>query len=536
MTPHHASANAPLNLNLRPLSAALTWVMLVGVVVAWLSVLRQGVFVRTLWEDEAYNLTVPRNLVAGLGYASDGIAAGSGITPFDVWISTGPVMLLPVALLHWMGVEIVLAGRLVGAFFGVLLAVGLYFVGSRLQRGSLFGPLAPRPNTVDQIDGTPQAAGAWSKVAGFLGRLSWVGLIAAAAPLAFDSWQTPSPIQSPADVLGEFAAAAFIVWAVFFASKRPLIAGLMVGLAMQCKFMSLLSLPAIALALFLCSTAPMRRRLISLCWGLLGVIIPNALYELWVLVSLGPSGYQKHVEDFITFLQIYDATKVPAAAKVELLTHAWFLPSAALLGLTAFMLILASGVYFNGRPLRWRSILGQRNQIVLTAIIGFLTFVGWWVSSTTAPLWIRHPAIGVLAFYPLLLAAVAALIVEGGRRVTHRPAVLASLAGLLVTGVLGWQVFAQITKQVDAPVRTLAQQRSIAAEIDNDQQEIAAQWGSSVSIAFLATPHIHVLRGDPGATAQWERIVVDLPVDGCEAPRKTSQEFMLCPSLDEAQR
>lgn len=84
------------------------------------------------WEDEAFNLTVPRNLLAGLGYASDGALSGSTITPFDPRISTGPVVLLPVAATLATGMDPVLAARLVPLAFWVLLLAGLGVLGWRI--------------------------------------------------------------------------------------------------------------------------------------------------------------------------------------------------------------------------------------------------------------------------------------------------------------------------------------------------------------------------------------------------------------------
>jgi hypothetical protein len=87
------------------------WVVAVALVVANLAVIVPGIASVRLWEDEAFNLSVPLNLARGLGYTSDGTLSGSELAPFDVRISTGPVMLLPIAGLIAMGVDPVFAGR-----------------------------------------------------------------------------------------------------------------------------------------------------------------------------------------------------------------------------------------------------------------------------------------------------------------------------------------------------------------------------------------------------------------------------------------
>ncbi|HWR85178.1 MAG TPA: glycosyltransferase family 2 protein, partial [Rhodoglobus sp.] len=85
-----------------------------------------------LWEDEAFNLTVPLNLVRGLGYSSDGILSFGELAPFDPRISTGPVMLLPIAGLLGLGADPVVAGRVVALLFFAVLLVALFALGRRV--------------------------------------------------------------------------------------------------------------------------------------------------------------------------------------------------------------------------------------------------------------------------------------------------------------------------------------------------------------------------------------------------------------------
>ena len=76
----------------------LFWLAVGAAVIANLVVLVPAFTTVRLWEDEAFNLSVPLNLVRGLGYASDGTLSGSELTPFDVRISTGPVVILPIVI------------------------------------------------------------------------------------------------------------------------------------------------------------------------------------------------------------------------------------------------------------------------------------------------------------------------------------------------------------------------------------------------------------------------------------------------------
>jgi hypothetical protein len=65
-----------LDLPFRPVDLVF-WIAVAGVVVANLAVLWPAFTSERMWEDEAFNLTVPLNLLRGLGYSSDGSRSGS---------------------------------------------------------------------------------------------------------------------------------------------------------------------------------------------------------------------------------------------------------------------------------------------------------------------------------------------------------------------------------------------------------------------------------------------------------------------------
>src|SRR5690606_10736307 len=110
-----------------------------------------------------------------------------------------------------------------------------------------------------------------------------------------------SPIQGPADLLGEIPAAALIVWALLVLPRRAWLAGLFIGLAIQTKLIAILVLPAFAVALWVLSDgagwARVRETLRRSWLPLLLVAVPTLLVELAGLVSLGFSGYVKHLRD-----------------------------------------------------------------------------------------------------------------------------------------------------------------------------------------------------------------------------------------------
>ncbi|MCK2026486.1 hypothetical protein KZC56_09270 [Microbacterium sp. SSW1-47] len=432
-------------------------VLLIGhVVVAW-----HSLTVWRFWEDEAFNLTVPRNLIAGLGYASDGALSGSVITPFDPRISTGPVVLLPVAALLATGMDPVLAGRLVPLAFWVLLLAGLAVLGRRIG-----------------------------------GR--WAALLAVAVALAFTASAGVSPIQGPADLLGEIPAAALVVWALVVLPRRAWLAGLLVGLAVQAKLIALLVLPAFAVALWVLADGRGWGRILDTLrrsWlPLLMVGVPTLLVELTALVSLGPSGFVEHLRAMIRFVRSggQDATTT-VLQKLGTLADSWSIP--AVLAVVAAVIAITLTVV--GVVRRWRSASDADRLVIastLAALVGALAFVGWWATAARLPLWVRHPAPGVFAFFPIIAAsavwAVRGLPRRGGLRVTGIVA-----AAVLAATVAGGATAHVISSFTPRDV-TLQSQRAAVAPLadwvaENDVEWLAAEpWGAAVAPIVLTGAHL----------------------------------------------
>lgn len=432
--------------------------LLVGhVIVAWHSLV-----VWRFWEDEAFNLTVPQNLLAGLGYSSDGALSGSTITPFDPRISTGPVVLLPVTLLLATGIDPVLAARLVPLAYWVLLLAGLAVIGRRIG-----------------------------------GR--WAALLAVAVPLAFTTSAGYSPIQGPADLLGEIPAAALIVWALIVVPRRAWLAGLLVGLAIQAKLIVVLALPAFAVALWVLAdgTGWARvRAMLRRCWlPLVMVAVPTLLFELAALVSLGFSGYVQHLRALVGFVRSggQGDAATTAVQKLGTLADSWSLPPfVAVVG--AIVAVVLTGI---GVVLRWRRATAEERIIIayaLAAVVGALAFVGWWATASRLPLWVRHPAPGVFAFFPILAAGAVWAVARMPERRAARVAgvAAASVLALVVAagGVL--HVVSVMTTETFGLDRQRAEVAPIAAWVaENDIEWLAASpWGNAVAPIVLSGAHL----------------------------------------------
>jgi len=433
--------------------------LLIGhVIVAWHSLV-----VWRFWEDEAFNLTVPRNLLAGLGYSSDGALSGSTITPFDPRISTGPVVLLPVALLLATGIDPVLAARLVPLAYWVLLLAGLAVIGRRIA-----------------------------------GR--WAALLAVAVPLAFTAGAGVSPIQGPGDLLGEIPAAALLVWALIVLPRRAWLAGLLVGLAIQAKLIVLLALPAFAVALWVLSDGTGWARLRDLlrrAWlPLVLVAVPTFVFELAALISLGATGFVEHLRNLVNFVrsggQGDAATTI--VQKLGALADSWSLPGV----IAAIGAVISIGLAATGIVLRWRSATSEERVVIayaLAAFVGALAFVGWWATASRLPLWVRHPAPGIFAFFPIIAAVAVWAVVRmpRGRAVRIAGVVAASALALVIAagGVL--HVAAQFAPRT---LITLDEQRAGVAPLtawveENDVEWLAADpWGAAVAPIVLTGAHV----------------------------------------------
>ncbi|MGR2753409.1 hypothetical protein [Agromyces arachidis] len=453
------------------------WLAVAALVAANLAVLVPGIATVRLWEDEAFNLTVPINLAHGLGYTSDGILSGSVPMPFDVRISTGPVMLLPIAGLIALGIDPVIAGRAVATAGYAVLIAALALIGHRLG-----------------------------------GR--WAALVAVALPLAFDAAAMPSPIQTPADILGEVTAAALLAAALAFLHRRPWLAGLLLGLAIQVKFIALLAAPAFALAVLLDAPLPWRARLRRSVPRVLiaatAAALPTIVFEFAKFASLGPSGYAHHVLEFVGFLRSggQRGYAVSPLEKLTVLAESWNLPVvvAAVVGVVA----LVAGAALVVVAIRRMPPGAPRDEftaVVLAAALGLATYLAWWFVSRHTPAWVRHPAPAVLAFAPVLAASLvpaARILLSRTDRRGHWAARVATIVAVIVLAfsIVGRAV--NVGTESRPTGETLASQRAAAGDIAGlGYDRFAVLWGPGVSVGVLAgaevglTDAVEVTAGDP---------------------------------------
>ena len=465
------------------------------VVLAFLYLTRliPGLYRTRIWEDEAFNMSVPVNLVHGLGYASSGLLTTGFLEPFDVRISTGPAVLFPIAAVLGTGIDPALGGRAVMGAFAILLAVALYLVGARLS-----------------------------------GR--WGGLLAAATPLAFNAATPPSPIQGPTDILGEYPAAAFLVLSLLTISRRPFLSGVFVGLAIQSKTLAVLSLPVLVLAAAFSPSAlsPLKRLLRAVRLGL-GAAVPVLLFELGKLLALGWTRYWESTTDLFDFLSSGGQTGylVSIGDKLKVLLADWSLPP--WLAVAATLVVAATAIgYFALWVRRGRPPLDRQATVLALTLLGLLAvWVGWWVLTRHDPAWIRHPTPGLLAAVPLLLAVWWRAIRSLSLGKERARSLIRAVAAVAVVGVFAVQMVSQYRVLSEPPYYgTLSEQRAAAEALNRfPTTEVRGDWGMIVSVSFLAGRRPVMGGGSPeDPEAPWLIEAVDRSPAGVTRTRDLIEE------------
>lgn len=448
----------------------LFWALLVVVVAAQVVVIAPELWATRLWEDEAFNLTVPLNLLAGHGYSSAGLLSTGTLAPFDVRISTGPVVLLPVAAVLATGIDPVVGGRLVSLLFYAGLLMALWLLGRRIG-----------------------------------GR--WGALIAVAVPLALDTNQLPSPVQGPIDILGELPAAALIAWSIVAVRHRPWLAGLLLGLAIQAKFVSLLAAPALLVYLWLLVAGePWRARLRRCAWFTAFAAAPTTLYWLVVLVSLGPGGFVDNAHQFLAFVKSGGQTaSVPVGEKLTALAQSWFVDGRIVLVVVlaavvvGVLSVIAARAAVRGgtsadalvRDAGARASAREVTLLLLAAGVDLAAWIGWWVLSRGTPTWIRYPSTGLLVGVPMLAAGVvlgARMLWPRGGVTKVRDTGVASGSRMLRWVIAG--VAAVLCAVVVVSTGVSVQRHASAAQVPDYGETLSQQRGVADGLAALGDPKL----------------------------------------------
>ncbi len=261
--------------------------------------------------DEAFNMTVAENFGERFFYGTNG-ALGQPIgvpLAFDPYITTGPTLLVPAAVMWRLFGGAVWAIRLVPVVFFVL-----------------------------------YLAGAWSATRGLVGRwyrlLVLVGPFALVVPMAFEH-----AAFVPTRLVGETAAAAMILWGMLLAERGRLWwGGVLVGLAVQTKYVAVIPAAVVVLVMVVVIISRSRKGAVRNCslW-VAGAALPTLLFELSRLLTLGWHDYRANLDATFSYsrsvAQVGDKGTSDAMDKLTSLGNMFETHSFLILGILVFVLV-----------------------------------------------------------------------------------------------------------------------------------------------------------------------------------------------------
>lgn len=409
--------------------------------------------------DEGYNLQVPRHLAEHGAYATDGSLWGTEPKFFDSFISTGPTVLMPVAVAFLLfGIHLWVARLVMVGFFLLLLMAAWCFCARA---------------------GGPR----------------W-GILGVAAVLVINGhsdWPL-SDLLSPVTVLGEIPAGALTLWACLMLPRRIGWSGLLFGLAILAKLQMAIALPALLLGAFLSrSQAGLGRRCLDGLKHSCCIAVPVLMFQTYELVSLGVRGYEQHLREFLYFFVVHSGAGMNDRAAPDgvahhllALSHAWYGPGLALT--VGAILTLGFFAVSRGGTHKTRSNEAKRltsELPLLTAALAGLLIMSWWlfISERT---WIRHAVPGLLILSVAVSAALCYFTRAGSveRRETRLGRNLLAAGGSVM---LAWSLLAAAKAATDPPGISLADQRAAATFFRDRSQPLRhTGWSQNPELTFLA--------------------------------------------------
>lgn len=398
--------------------------------------------------DEAYNLQVSKNLADGTGYATDGVFP-NGPVYFDPLISTGPPMLVPIAVLI----------RLLGSDPWVFRLVPVVAYASTVILSAKIGR---------RLAGE---AGACAASAGVI-----------AVSTASASWPA-SPIFGAGDVLGEYMAVALIMSAALLHDKFAS-SGFLIGLAVMTKFLVVLVVPGFIFALLLPRFSPVRRgarsepnreRVRDAVVFITAALTPALLWQCIKIFSVGWHHTLSIEREFINLLATAGSgisTTHPhsddAWSRLAHVSHV--VPVASLLLFLISVAAVAPRVFRTLRApsrvmIRSANVEGspmRTDPAVIALTAGSLTIAMWWLFISSSA-YTRHVVPAVVLISPIVAATIVRLV-QGCPRGLHRGIASACAVGSLAVavsyhGVNAWK----------PPGPTLADQAAVANRLEREQ-------------------------------------------------------------------
>lgn len=394
--------------------------------------------------DDAFFATVAKNLAWGSGYSTslDIFGPHFALKPFDVSISTGPTLVLPVsAVVRLLGNRFWVPGVVHVAVWAVLLLAvwrALGFVASR-------------------------------------GRVAVVGVVFlvvvwAMSPYHFEHWYA---------MLGEVPAALTLllgltIWAVEPGStRRSLVAAVLWSLAVLTKMLALIyAVTFLGAAVGLALLGPCRGRSWRLVGALLcGFALPIVVFEAWTAASLGTERYLIHLLALTELLHGQGASRVVLSPE-EIIgrLNAFF----ERFGVSLPGLVIVASV---SGLLVWRRGTGAFKRLHCVALAGVILHVCYWLFLSLG--WPRYFYIGIIVLSALIAQPYFVLV---------RPAATLLYSALLALSLVGTvgrlhASIADVWAIWSRPSAVRSNQDRVVEFLDGrlDRRPFAAEWWASVA-------------------------------------------------------
>lgn len=319
----------------------LFWLAVSIIACFYLYIVAHSITTQPLLFDEGWVLQAPLTMAATGQYASLGAIWDGNNKLFDPYVSTGPAVLLPTALVFKVFGTGVVQARLVMVIFYLAVIVLMAWYVYR-QTNSKYSILAV------------------------------ISVLLVASP----------PVNFRLDVLGEFPAIAYALAALLLWQKNKFAAaGVLAGLAILSKSIMLFLLPAAGL-LFLYKLYRSRHSIKPVLfqavrWGI-GAATPIAAWELFKFIQLG--GYAAYKYNWIEYIGFFKVTGSGLAPNGTILTvQDKFNLIVSTISMPRSLVLIVCGILvgltlLNAYRGHLKSVL-EKQQYALAFIVIYLT---WW--------------------------------------------------------------------------------------------------------------------------------------------------------------
>lgn len=378
--------------------------------------------VQPIASDDALNLQAPVNIVRNGAYASFGAIWEGSDKVFDPYLSTGPIISLPIALAFKLfGVSVLPARIVMLVLYAGFICLATWFV---------------YHNT----------------------KSAWASLMPLAILLTVDK-----QINYPIAALGEFTAIGLVFGSMLAWQKRKfLLAGLLAGGAVLSKFLMLLLIIAGLFYLGVQLVRHWKNKVRVIKNGLLymvGLGLSLGLWEVFRFIQLGSSlhAYKYNLKEFVDYFKVNGSGLAENGTKITIPTK--FSMVLANVSLITPLLIIAAGCLL---WLGWqnRALINRRLEQNMYGLLFIGLYVFWWFFKSN----------GAYSRYVMPLAVISLGIILSLALATKKdgvqwPAALVKLLLLIIVLVGIWQNYFPIRRPTF--LFTLQDQQAAARRVED---------------------------------------------------------------------